>query len=90
MSQLAFSPHDMQDNLEAAVNGTEFENGHTDALGHIGMMLVNGKSAAAISDIQDEVLDPSKSALAYIIGYKHAWNATYKMLFDAAEARPAQ
>lgn len=70
---------EMFDVIDAAVNGTEFENGKVDAVAHVGMMIAGTKTTDEISDAQDEILGAADES--YILGYTAAWREIYHMLF---------
>lgn len=83
--RLAHSANDMFDVLQGNTNGTQFEAAHGDAVSHIADLLTGKLTPETVDDIQDELIDPDAPDYdaTYATGYMHAWNATYKMLFDA-------
>jgi hypothetical protein len=77
------STAEMADVLEAGANGTDFQNGKTDAVGHVGMMLTGVKTAEEISDLQNTMLANVEGDYDsdYIRGYSVMWAELHAMLF---------
>lgn len=73
------TPGAMHDAIEYAVNGTDYQNGASDAIVHVAWLTTDTKTDKEIARAQ-EVLDADIMEPDYARGYWDTWNTLFGML----------
>jgi hypothetical protein len=76
----SISVDDMQDTVEASINGGDAHTARTDALVHVSWLVTGTKTPEELSDIQDEIVADGAST-EYRNSYQDAWRSLYNLIF---------